>query len=56
MMAKAIQKQKSGHPTYVNISHPTYIFFDIIEKYLSDSDDSKCMKKVFKNCQPAKIR
>ena len=54
-MAKAIRKQKSGHPTYVSIRYPTYIFFDIFEKYLSDSDDSKCMKNVCKNCQPAKI-
>ena len=55
MIAKAIRKQKSGHLTYVNICHPTYIFFDIVEKYLSDSDDSKCMKNVCRNCQPAKI-
>lgn len=25
------------------------------KKYLSDSDDSKCMKNVCRNCQPAKI-
>ena len=46
MMAKAIRKQKSGHPTNAH---------DIVEKYSCDSDDPKCMKNICETCQPAKI-
>ena len=45
-MAKAIHKQKSGHPTNAH---------DITEKYSCDSDDPKCMKNICETCQPAKI-
>ena len=46
MMAKALRKEKSGHPTNAH---------DIVEKYSCDSNDPKCMKDICEECEPTKI-
>ena len=45
LMTKAIQKQKAGCP----YAH------DIVVKYSRDSNDAKCIKSIYTDCNPRNI-